>query len=130
VRSSRGAVGGAFGDGESGEPNGQPLPKKESNSLEEVDAGLIHAEQSVYTEYPDPRRGEWQTKILLALKRLPLRVLIEKTGLSRRALLDIRAGRSSPHPRNEMMLKTALKQIQSERKGSRTANLLFVDQLG
>jgi hypothetical protein len=27
---------------------------KESNSLEEVESSLIHAEQSVYTEYPDP----------------------------------------------------------------------------
>ena len=31
---------------------------KESNSLEEVDAGLVHSEQNVYTEFPDPRRDE------------------------------------------------------------------------
>ncbi len=37
---------------------------KESNSLEEVESGLIHSEQNVYTEYPDPRRDEWQTKIV------------------------------------------------------------------
>ena len=42
---------------------------KESNSLEDVQSGLIHSEQSVYTEYPDPRRDEWKTKILPALGR-------------------------------------------------------------
>ena len=29
---------------------------KESNSLEEVDVGLIHAAENVYTIYPDQRR--------------------------------------------------------------------------
>jgi len=32
---------------------------KESNSLEEVDGGLVHSAQNVYTEYVDPRRDEW-----------------------------------------------------------------------
>jgi len=32
---------------------------KESNHLEDVDAGLIHSEDSVYTEYCDKRRDEW-----------------------------------------------------------------------
>jgi len=34
---------------------------KESNNLEEVDAGTIHSEDSIYTEYVDTRRDEWQT---------------------------------------------------------------------
>ena len=41
---------------------------KESNTLEEVAAGLHHWEQNVYTEYPDPRRDEWQTKTLPVIK--------------------------------------------------------------
>jgi hypothetical protein len=32
---------------------------KESNSLENVDEGMVHSEQSVYTEYADPKRSEW-----------------------------------------------------------------------
>jgi len=28
---------------------------KESNNLEEVEAGLEHSKQNIYTEYPDPR---------------------------------------------------------------------------
>ena len=41
---------------------------KESNSLEEVDAGLIHSAQNVYTEYIDPARDEFKTKLLPALR--------------------------------------------------------------
>ncbi|PYX63819.1 MAG: hypothetical protein DMG78_31240, partial [Acidobacteria bacterium] len=42
---------------------------KESNSLEEVETGLIHSAENVYTEYPDPRRDEWTTKIVPALRQ-------------------------------------------------------------
>ena len=45
---------------------------KESNRLEEIEAGVIHSPESVYTEYPDPSRDEWQTKILPLLKRVPV----------------------------------------------------------
>ena len=44
---------------------------KESNQLEAVDAGLVHCEKNIYTEYVDQSRDEWQTKILPTLKRLP-----------------------------------------------------------
>jgi hypothetical protein len=76
---------------------------KESNSLEEVESGLIHSEQSVYTEYPDPRRDEWQTKILPALRKIPLGTLME-TGLSRRMLIKARSGEVRPHPGNQARL--------------------------
>ena len=79
---------------------------KESNSLEAVDAGLIHSEKNIYTEYVDQNRDEWQTKILPVLKRLPLSRLISESGLSRRALMDIRAGRSRPHSKNRKCLRT------------------------
>jgi hypothetical protein len=84
---------------------------KESNSLEEVEAGIIHDEQNVYTEYPDPRRSQWQTKVLPALKRLPLAFLIEKAGLSERALLDIRAGRSNPRQKNRELLAAVVRKL-------------------
>ena len=85
---------------------------KESNHLEAVDAGLIHSENSIYTEYVDQSRDEWQAKILPVLKRLPLSRLISESGLSRRALLDIRAGRSRPHAKNLERL-TAIIRTQS-----------------
>ncbi len=77
---------------------------KESNSLEDVESGMIQSAQDVYTEYADPRRDEWQTKILPALKRLPLLNLVKLSGMSRRALIDLRAGRSRPHRKNQEML--------------------------
>jgi len=81
---------------------------KESNSLEEVESGLVHSAQGAYTEYPDPRHDEWQTKILPALKKAKLADLVKMSGLSRRALIDLRAGRSRPHRKNREMLVSIL----------------------
>ena len=39
---------------------------KESNLLEEVDAGSVRDPNSVYTLYPDIRRDEWITKVVPA----------------------------------------------------------------
>jgi hypothetical protein len=82
---------------------------KESNSLEEVEAGLIHAAQSVYTEYPDPKRDEWHTKSLPALKKVPRRLLMKLCPLSRSEITDIRAGRVLPHPKNQALIVAARK---------------------
>ncbi len=77
---------------------------KESNSLEDVEAGVVHSAQAVYTEYSDPRRDEWQTIVLPLLRRVPLSLLVELSGMSRRAVIDFRAGRSRPHRKNREML--------------------------
>lgn len=77
---------------------------KESTSLEDVESGLIHAAQNVYTEYPDPRPDEWKTKILPALRTIPLSCLVKMSGLSRSALKEMRAGRSRPHRKNQELL--------------------------
>jgi hypothetical protein len=77
---------------------------KESNALEEVESGRVHSAESVYTEYIDSLR--WTKKILPALKQMSLKVLVEKCAgkISRRALIDLRSGRSRPHPKNEKFL--------------------------
>lgn len=77
---------------------------KESNSLEEVDAGLIHDPENVYTEYVDPARDEWASKIIPALNKVPLAILQEKTGLSRRMLIYARTGQRRPHPKHQKRL--------------------------
>jgi hypothetical protein len=77
---------------------------KESNSLEEVDAGLIHSAESAYTEYPDPRRDQWTIKIVPALKKLSLSILQRKSGLSRRMLIKARSGQVRPHRKNRDLL--------------------------
>ncbi len=84
---------------------------KESNSLEDVESGLIHSAQNVYTEYPDPRRDEWQTKILPALKKVPLSRLMKLSGKSRRMLIDARAGRSRPHRKNQELLASIVRKL-------------------
>ena len=90
---------------------------KESNSLESVDAGLVHSVKCAYTEYIDPKHDEWTTKIRPALKAIPLRILIRvcRGQLSRRTLIDWRGGRSRPHPRNRALLKSLLQSIRPER---------------
>jgi hypothetical protein len=84
---------------------------KESNSLESVDEGMIHSAQNVYTEYADPKRSEWITKIQPALKKAPLIVLVKECGkrLSRRELIELRAGRSRPHRKTKDFLVSILR---------------------
>jgi hypothetical protein len=85
---------------------------KESNSLEEVEAGLIHSAQNVYTEYPDRRRDEWETKVRPALQKPGLlSVLMKMTDLSRRTLIDARTGRRRPHPPNQKLIVAALRKL-------------------
>jgi hypothetical protein len=86
---------------------------KESNSLEEVEAGLEHSQQNAYTEYPDPKRDEWQTKSLPALKRIPPGYLVKECRgeISRRTLIEILAGRSRPHSKNQELLTSLVRQL-------------------
>jgi hypothetical protein len=86
---------------------------KESNSLETVDEGIVHSERNVYTEYADPKRSEWITKIQPALQKVPLRVLVKTCGerLSRREIIELRAGRSKPHRKNCEELVSILKDL-------------------
>jgi hypothetical protein len=84
---------------------------KESNSLEEVEAGLIHTAQNVYTEYPDRQRDEWETKIRPAMKDVFISVLEKETGLVRRTLIDARTGRRRPHPRHQKLIVAALRKL-------------------
>ena len=80
---------------------------KESNKLEEVQEGGVADAGDVYTEYPDPRRDEWITEILPQLKALPIRELMRRSRLSRRAVQMIRAGRR-PNPKNLTKLRAAI----------------------
>jgi hypothetical protein len=89
---------------------------KESNSLENVESGQEHSEQNVYAEYVDPKREEWTVKIFPALKKISLKLLVQECRgqLSRRALIDLRAGRSRPHRKTQELLKSILRMLVSE----------------
>jgi len=84
---------------------------KESNNLEEVEAGLIHSAENVYTEYPDPRRDEWHTKILPALRNLPQALIVRVTGLSPTTVKDTLAERSRPRRKNQELLATIVRKL-------------------
>lgn len=76
-----------------------------------IDEGTVHSEQNVYTEYDDPKRNEWTTKIQPALKKLKLKVLEKEceNKLSRREVIELRAGRSKPHRKTRELLELILK---------------------
>jgi hypothetical protein len=90
---------------------------KESNHLEEVEEQSLLDPGDVYTEYPDPRRDEWATKILPRLKAMPMRELMTKTGLPRSTLQAIRAGRR-PHSRTRAKLLAVLEKLDQSAKPS------------
>ena len=74
---------------------------KESNKIEDVASALIHSAQEVYTEYPDPRRDEWESTIRPALNKVPVEDVAKMTGRSRRTIIYWRTGRRRPHPKNQ-----------------------------
>jgi hypothetical protein len=76
---------------------------KESNHLEDVESGVLHAVGSVYTEYPDGRHDEWST-VIEALKGVSLKRFEQLTGKSRRLLIDARRHRRRPHRRHQKLL--------------------------
>lgn len=87
---------------------------KESNKLEDVQEGSASDAADVYTEYPDQRRDNWMTETLPKLRAMPMQELIEQSGLSRRALQMIRAGRR-PASRNQHLLSAIVQSVRSER---------------
>jgi hypothetical protein len=86
---------------------------KESNSLENVESGLEHDEKNVYTEYVDKKRDDWATKVLPALKRVPLELIVRECHgkPTRRPIIELRAGRSRPQEKNRQVLTTILKKL-------------------
>ncbi|MHB8217803.1 MAG: hypothetical protein ACYDDS_17150 [Candidatus Sulfotelmatobacter sp.] len=84
---------------------------KESNSLEEVEAGLEHSAENVYTEYVDRRRDEWQTKVLPALKKIPPAILVKISGLSPTTVKDTLAERSRPYRKNRERLAAIARRL-------------------
>ena len=86
---------------------------KESNSLESVDEGMVHSQHNVYTDYADPRRTEWIVKIQPALKKAKLKILVNacKDKMSRREIIELRAGRSKPRRKTQELQVAILKSL-------------------
>lgn len=77
---------------------------KESNRLEEVEAGLVHDPDEVYTEYRDSEHDPWRTLVLSVLRRMPRSLIMERTGLSRSVVTEIRSGRAMPRAKTRRVL--------------------------
>ena len=77
---------------------------RESNQLEDVEAGVVLAGDGAYTEYPDPRRDYWQSAIVPALKQISLKAWQRDTGKSAIILIDARRGRRRPHATHRKLL--------------------------
>lgn len=80
---------------------------KESNRLEEVEAGIEHSPDEVWTEYDDPSRNPWKKLVLPVLRQMPIDRLVVATGMHRRSLFAIRAGERLPYSKNRQQLIAA-----------------------
>jgi hypothetical protein len=71
---------------------------------------MVHSEKDINTEYSDPKRSEWVIKIQPALKKVSLINLVKacRNRLSRREIIELRAGRSKPHRKTPELLKGIL----------------------
>jgi hypothetical protein len=88
---------------------------KESNKLEDVDAGLVHSADDVYITYPDPARNDWERVIKPELQRIALPILMRETGFSREMLIKARRGHTIPQPRNQLVLARLVNRIKNNR---------------
>lgn len=92
---------------------------KESNKLEEVERGQVHDLAEVQSEYSDPREDPFVRNVLPVLRAMPLSALIEQSGLHRRTLQRIRAGKARPREKNrEVLTEVASRFSEGSRSGS------------
>jgi hypothetical protein len=89
---------------------------KEANRLDEVNAGLIHDPEEVYTEYVDVAHDpEWEA-LVTKLKGIPRTWLMGKTGLDRSTITRLRNGRSRPTRKTREILECAVVAFDRERR--------------
>jgi hypothetical protein len=71
---------------------------KESNRLEEVQAGLTHDAEDVLTEYESASHGGWRTLVHPVLCDMPVALAARESGVSRRGIEKLRANlQQRPH---------------------------------
>jgi hypothetical protein len=76
----------------------------ESNRLEEVEAGLVHDPDEIYTEYEDPAHAPWRSLVVPVLRQMPRRLIMEGRGLARRTITAVRNSHGVPHPQTREAL--------------------------
>lgn len=88
---------------------------KESNKLEEVDAGMVQMWDEVRNEYADPRHDPWRTVVVPVLREMPVSLLVQETSLKERAIQYARKGVTQPTPENRRSLIRAAAAYARER---------------
>jgi len=78
---------------------------KESNQLEELEAGTVHDGEEVLEQYISPRWDPWERLVRPTLRAFGAKVVAERSGMSLSAVKEQLAGRSWPHRRNEAKLR-------------------------
>ncbi len=83
---------------------------KESNRLDDLEAGVIHDEAEILATYTDPKleRERWNAMVVPRLRTIGTRQLVALTALSERGIRDILAERAYPHATTRAKLKRAL----------------------
>jgi len=61
---------------------------------------VVRDEDEVLNEYADPRDDPFATLVVPVLKEMPLDELRARSDMGRSAVIEIRQGRSIPHPKN------------------------------
>lgn len=91
---------------------------KESNSLEDVQSGLVHDWDEVVEVFGVGRPSRWETVILPMLKRIPVRLLAKETRRTVDYLKRIRNGRQRPAPSLRRKLTLAAFRLMGKDKRS------------
>lgn len=81
---------------------------KESNRLEDATLGLLHQEAEALDTYTDVRREIWERYLRPLLKQIPVRWLMEQTGLGRRTIQRLRNGHSRPRSKHRELITAAV----------------------
>lgn len=90
---------------------------KESNRIEEVDAGVLHDEAEYLNVYPDPRRDPWLTEVLPTLRRVPTAELMKTLAVGRSTAKRWKAGKARPRPRDAAKVHALLRQADATSTG-------------
>jgi hypothetical protein len=96
---------------------------KESNRLEAVAEQSLLDPSRVYTDYPDPRRDEWATKILPKIKAVPLREACKDTGISRAQMQRYRNKDARPRAEHLETIQRSL-ELRTRQTAPRTQSRL------
>jgi hypothetical protein len=88
---------------------------KESNRLEEVQSGLVHTYRDAVFVYGEQGFDSWARRVLPVLRRIPVGLLAELSGLNRRTVQRLRNGGTYPRPKNKEVLTAIAETMNIER---------------